>query len=219
MRAATAERTELARHRERLLAARASLRDELARIESSLGEIDERDDLLSRIAPGAGLGDIENDRHDGPPESTSPPPRGRLLRGPAIRLEAVRVLLDQPERPEAMHYRRWYELLTEAGFTVAGKDPLAVFLTQLGRSPLVARGTQTGIYAIDRQAPCRLRQRLSDLHAQLRALASMPEATADLAAISQRRAEITDETAKTERALEEAEELLGASPELQHAAG
>jgi hypothetical protein len=58
-----------------------------------------------------------------------------LLRGPAICRAAVQVLLDHAGRPEAMHYRDWYELLVVAGYTVAGKDPLTVFLTQLGRSP------------------------------------------------------------------------------------
>jgi hypothetical protein len=210
LRAAAAERAELARHRDRLLAARATLRDELDRIEASLGDIDDRVALLTRLAP-EGTDDVaaENAGHGEPPASLPARSPGQLLRGPAIRKAAVRVLLDHPDRPEALHYRRWYELLVDAGYVVAGKDPLAVFLTQLSRSPVVARGTQTGVYSLDLQAPRRLRERLADLHAELRSLASGADMTADLAAIRERRAEITAETGRVERALEEADLLLG----------
>ena len=200
------------------MAARATLRQELDRIEASLGEIDDRDALLARLAPqdaGAAAGDAA---HDIPPVSAIAP-ASEVLRGPAIRKAAVRVLLDHPERPEAMHYRRWYELLTAAGFAVAGKDPLAVFLTQLNRSPVVTRGTQTGVYAIDLQAPRRLRDRLAGLQGELRSLAATPDATADLAAIRERRSEITAVMGRLERALEEAEALLAPGPDLQHVAG
>ena len=60
VRAAAAERADLARHRERLLAARDRLRAELEGIEASLRELDDRDALLDRIAgpapgrPGGG---------------------------------------------------------------------------------------------------------------------------------------------------------------------
>jgi hypothetical protein len=118
-----------------------------------------------------------------------------------------------------MHYLRWYELLTAAGFAVAGEDPLACSSPQLNRSPVVTRGTETGVYAVDLQAPCRLRDRLADLHAELRSLASRPDATADLAAIRERRSEITAVTGKLERALEEAEALLAPGRDLQHATG
>jgi len=219
-RAAAAERAELARHRDRLLAARASLRDELDRIEASLAEIGDRDALLSRLAPGDDALMAAENAGSGESGAAAPTPKGGwLLRGPAIRQAAVRVLLDHPQRPEALHYRRWYELLTRAGYTVAGKDPLAVFLTQVSRSPVVIRGTQTGVYGLDPQAPRRLRERLFDLHAELRSLASTPNATADLAVLRERRREITAETGRTERALEEAEALLLPIGELRQAAG
>ena len=64
---------------------------------------------------------------------------GPVLRGPAIRREAVCVVLAHPDRPDALHYRDWFALLKQAGFEVAGKDPLATFLTQLSRSPPCAR--------------------------------------------------------------------------------
>jgi hypothetical protein len=61
------------------------------------------------------------------------------LRGPAIRRAAVEVLLALPERPQALHYREWYEAVRAAGFNVAGKDPLAVFLAQISLSPVIRR--------------------------------------------------------------------------------
>lgn len=219
-RAAAAERAELARHRDRLLAARRRFRDELDRIEASLAELDDRDALLSRFTPEEGTLAVTQNASPSQTRQGGPIPEGGwLLRGPAIRHTAVRVLLDHPERPEALHYRRWYGLLTDAGYTVAGKDPLAVFLTQVSRSPVIKRGTQTGVYGVDPQAPRRLRQRLDELHAELRSLASTPNLTADLAAIRERRSEIIAETGRTERALEEAERLLAPIGDLQRAVG
>lgn len=119
------------------------------------------------------------------------------------------MLLDHPERP-ALHYRRWYELLTDAEYTAAGKDPLAVFLTQ-------SRSLHSNWRVRHRpQAPRRLRERLAGLHAELGSLAFH---TADLAAIRERRREITAETERTEHALAEAEALLAPVGDLQHAVG
>lgn len=212
VRAAAAERAYLARHRERLLAARDRLRAELEGIEASLRELDDRDALLHRIAgpaPGAG-----------PASATTAPRAGATpLRGPAIRRAAVEVLRARPDRPQALHYRDWFDALGVAGYAVAGKDPLAVFLTQLSRSPVVRRGTQSGVYELDPTAPRRLRERLEGLHAELRGLTAAPRATADLTAIRARRAALTAEITRVEKALEEAEAVLGAAAAPVAAAG
>lgn len=217
LRAAAAERADLRRHRERLLTARERLRAELARIEASLRELDERDALLDRLAgPAAGSsadagGGAGAAVSTAPPGASADPPRqdaATPLRGPAIRRAAVQVLLGLPDRPQALHYRKWFERLCEAGFEVAGKDSLAVFLTQLGRSPAVRRGTQSGVYELDLAAPRRLRERLDALHAELRGLMAAPSATADLTAIRSRRAAITTRITQVEKALEEAEAVL-----------
>ena len=151
VRAAAAERAELDRHRDRLLTTRASLRTELEAIEASLRELDERDALLDRLAGPARPAAVAGD--DAPAAGRAPAPGGRsgatTLRGPAIRRAAVEVLLAHPDRPQALHYRAWFDALVAAGYEVAGKDPLAVFLTQLGRSPVVRRGTQSGVYELD----------------------------------------------------------------------
>ena len=211
LRAAAAEREELARHRDRLLGAREELRTELARIEASLRELDERARLLDRLATppaaqaparGAAPGRTADD------DGARRPAAGRL-RGPAIRRAAVEALLALPERPEAIHYRDWYEAVRAAGFEVAGKDPLAVFLTQISRSPVIRKSTRAGVYELDTAAAHRLRDRLDRLHEDLRALAATPSAATDLAAARSRRAQMHAEIGQVEKALVEAEELLG----------
>jgi hypothetical protein len=209
VRAAAAERADLGRHRERLLAARDRLRTELAGIEASLRDLDERDALLDRLAGPAPAAAVS------PPRTSDATP----LRGPAIRRAAVEVLRGLPERPQALHYRAWFDAVCAAGYAVAGKDPLAVFLTQLSRSPVVRRGTQSGVYELDPTARRRLRQRLDALHGELRGLTAAPSATADLTAIRARRAALTAEISRVEKALEEAEAALGAAPEPVAAAG
>ena len=206
VRAAAAERAELGRHRERLLTARDRLRAELAGVEASLRELDERDALLDRIAGPAPAAHAVAVPAIASPDTTP-------LRGPAIRRVAVEVLRGLPGRPEALHYRDWFDALRAAGYAVAGKDPLAVFLTQLSRSPVVRRGTQSGVYELDPTAPARLRERLDALHGELRGLTAAPSPTADLTAIRARRAALTAEITRVEKALEEAESALGAAPE------
>jgi hypothetical protein len=215
VRAAAAERADLARHRERLLAARDRLRAELEGVEASLRELDDRDALLHRIAgeaPGAGAAEAAGATASRPGDATP-------LRGPAIRRVAVEVLRARPDCPQALHYRDWFDALGAAGYAVAGKDPLAVFLTQLSRSPVVRRGTQSGVYELDPTAPRRLRERLDALHAELRGLTNAPSATADLTAIRARRAALTAEITRVEKALEEAEAVLGAGADPVAAAG
>jgi hypothetical protein len=208
LRAVAAERGDLERRRDGLMERRRRLQGELDEIEASMAELDERLMLIGRLAgedPPRDAAAREADH--GAPEN------GSTLRGPAIRAAAVRVLLADRRRPEALHYRHWFDLVTEAGYTVAGKDPLAVFLTQLSRSPVVRRGTQSGVYALDLQAPSRLRGRLQDLQAQLRELTTaVSSETTDLSSVRDRRMALNLEISKVERALEEAEQTLTKGP-------
>jgi len=224
LRAASAERDDLRRHRQKLLEARETLRTELARIEASLEAVRTREALLERLTDT----DAEPAASPAarPADGAAPGPLsspGSLLRGPAIRRAAVEVLLAHPDRPDALHYREWFELVLQAGYGVAGKDPLAVFLTQLSRSPAVRKGTETGVYELDRAAVRRVRQRLDALHDELRELAaapSAPTAPTDLAAVRARRAQLHAEIGQVEKALEEAATVLGdASGEPLRAAG
>jgi len=71
------------------------------------------------------------------------------LRGKRLREVAVRVLTDRHGAGEPIHYRQWYELVRGEGFAVAGKDPLATFLAQIGRAPEVdAVGRRSGLYLV-----------------------------------------------------------------------
>jgi chaperonin cofactor prefoldin len=215
LRAVAAELGDLERRRDGLLERRRRVQAELDEIEASVAELDERLMLIGRL----GGDDPPQERPTADEPSVARPSndagQGRsALRGPAIRAAAVRVLLAHPRRPEAIHYREWFELLNEAGHSVAGKDPLAVFLTQLSRSPLVRRGTQSGVYELDLHAPARLRRRLQDLQAELRELTTTASsATTDLSSIRNRRMALNLEIGKVERALEETEETLTKGPE------
>src|SRR5579875_1169754 len=145
LKAAEAEREQLQRHRCELLAAREGLRAELERIEGSLQTVNERQTLLDRLVGPIGDGGANEMGEHLARRAADDPVKGAhkgdvvVLRGPDIRREAIRVLLAHPDRPEAMHYRDWFSLLSEAGFGVAGKNPLATFLTQLSRSPAVRK--------------------------------------------------------------------------------
>jgi hypothetical protein len=183
---------------------------ELDEIEASLAELDERLMLIGRLAdedPPPDQAPADADHEDPQAEP------GSILRGPSIREAAVRVLLADPRRPEALHYRDWFNLLSEAGYSVAGKDPVAVFLTQLSRSPVVRRGTQSGVYELELHAPARLRGRLQDLQSQLRELTTTAASdTTDLSSIRTLRTALNLEIGKVEKALEEAEETLRKGP-------
>ena len=228
LRAAEAERADLARHRARLEAERERLRTELKRIEAGLVDLRERERMLDRLAPrpadeqvdvavtvGTGT-EIAAARGTG--AQTAADEGHMVLRGPAIRETAVRLLIEDGDA-EALHYRDWYERVREAGYAVAGKDPVAVFLTQLSRSPALRKSTQAGVYELDRSAPARLRARLEELHSELRELPTTPGATADLAQIRARREELNSEIGQIEKALEEVGRLLDAGERALAVAG
>jgi hypothetical protein len=71
------------------------------------------------------------------------------LRGQRLREIAVDLLRQKKSVGEAVHYRDWYQLLLEAGVRVAGKDPLATFLTQIARAPGVESvRPRSGLYRL-----------------------------------------------------------------------
>lgn len=206
-RAVAAELLELDRTAERLAGRREELHAELAALEHSLAGVEERRTLLDRLtvpaaAPTVAPAQLER------VIASRPAALPRILRGTAIRETAVGVLIAAPEGASPIHYRRWFELLEEAGFGVSGRDPLAVFLTQVSRSPLVRRTTTAGVYELDREAPERLRRQLARLQAQLRETAAAP-AGADGPGLRRRREQMTTAIGRVERALEEAARSVG----------
>lgn len=218
LRAAVAERSDLVHHRERLTGERARLLGELLELDAALAAVDRRLEVLAELAgpPEEAATEsapvIHAARNEATAEDPGPDANTTVLRGPAIREVAVRVLIAQPGPIEALHYRRWYELLAEAGFSAAGKDPLAVFLTQLSRSPLVRKASAPGVYEVDRQAPLRIRQRLDRLQAELREVTvGVPGNSAspiELGSVRARRHELDLAISQQERALEEALRVL-----------
>lgn len=232
VRAAAAEQADLVRHRERLAAERERLTRELGEVDVALAATERRLEVLAELAgapPHPARGELSlatpapGDRGAVAPQ-TIPEDRSEdddrpVLRGPAVREAAVRVLLAQPEAVDALHYRRWYELLVEAGFSVAGKDPVAVFLTQLSRSPLVRKTSAQGVYEVDRQAPLRIRHRLERLGAELREVTASVSGPAELGAVRARRHELDVAISQQERALEETLRVLGSDQDRSSAPG
>ena len=218
LRAVVAERETLERQRAQLAREADALRASLARIEAGMAEIDALTARLDDLATPGGaaargeagarpaLRRARGPARRGPARPAAPQPDsspaavgGRhTLRGPAIRTTAVALLVASGR--DALHYREWFELLTQAGHDVAGKDPLAVFLTQITRSPAVRKGARPGEYVLDRGARATLQRRLDDLNQQL---ATLPQQTTDLTELRTRRAQLTADITKLEKALEE----------------
>ncbi len=209
LRAVAAEREDLRRRRTELLERRRQLQAELGELDAAVTDVDERLLHIDRLAAdqpsGPSTNELPASAHPAPPSAEA----REELRGPAIRATAVKVLLAHPQRPEALHYREWFALLNNAGYSIAGKDPLAVFLTQLSRSPLVRRSTQSGVYQLDLEAPTRLHFQLENLQTQLRALTTKsPSSTTDLTSIRNTRSDLTRQIDRAEKAVQEAEATL-----------
>lgn len=71
------------------------------------------------------------------------------LRGKKLQEVAVELLRQRRGIGAVVHYREWFGLLAEAGLTVAGRDPLATFLTQIGRATAVESvRPRSGLYRL-----------------------------------------------------------------------
>jgi hypothetical protein len=181
----------LLRERDKLSRRREAAAQALALVEQQLADVEERLELIDRLVPEAA------NVHPLPARGGPGAPDG--LKGAAIRSAAIAVLLARPTGAETpIHYKEWFRALEEAGHRVAGKDPLAVFLTQISRSPVVRRTPESGIYELDLEAPANLRSRLDRLHARL------AQQSGDRA----ERERIVAEITLAERALDEAERAL-----------
>lgn len=211
--AAAAELAGLRRQQEALRAERETLGARVAALDVTLAALADRTTVMESLCS-------EDGSAAPAPVSQSPvvlsTPSRTLLRGPAIRRRAVKILLADQRRPQALHYREWYALLRKRGYEVSGKEPLAVFLTQLSRSPVVRRSTQSGVYELDEDAPVRLRRELEVQQQILRDLTT-PGAEVDLDQLRRRRSAATKQIDALEKALQEADALMAAG-ESQHAA-
>jgi hypothetical protein len=138
------------------------------------------------------------------------PAGATMLRGAQVRETAVRVLAGSGHTDRAVHYRTWFDLLRQRGFLPAGKDPLATFLTQIGRSPAVRRSTEPGVYSLDLTFPDHASARLARLKAELEQVRTLPgDATVeDLARSREHSSRLQAEIQSLERSLAEARRSL-----------
>lgn len=200
-RAAQRERERLERARSRIRAKRETLREELSRLDSELDALQDRERLLVEL--------VDEPRAEAPDAGEVSAARGEVLKGAAIRERAARRYFLTHGAGKALHYRHWFELLVAEGVEIAGKDPMATFLTNLNRSPVVARGSEPASYAIDAEAPDRLRAELAERQAELRDLAEVitrqVTPTEDL---REHRAQLTSDIRRLEGHIGEAERVL-----------
>jgi hypothetical protein len=71
------------------------------------------------------------------------------LRGRNLQEIAVELLRQKRGAGTVVHYREWFELVAETGLRVAGKDPLATFLTQIARASTVESvRPRSGLYRL-----------------------------------------------------------------------
>lgn len=203
-RAAERERQRLERARRKLTAKRESLHDELARLDSELDKLGDRERLLGELVPDTPA-TATADRD----EASASPADGHVLKGAAIRERAARAYYLAHGPDKALHYRRWFELLIAEGVEIAGKDPIATFLTNLGRSPVVVRGDEPGSYAIDPTAPDRLRGKLGELQAELRDLTDViARQVTPTDQLRDHRAQLTSQIRQLEGHIAEAQRVL-----------
>lgn len=215
--AAVAERERVERELFRLSARERQLEAELAALRASRDELQHQRDVLSQLAhdaePTGTPGTAGRQLRALPDTSPLPVNGGTILKGARIRETAVRILAanSQPDAP--VHYRDWFELVTAQGFMPTGKDPLATFLTQVGRSPVVQRTTTAGMYMLDLDFPKRARERLTRLGRELSDTQDLSaQSTVDeISAARERRATLTTEMRDVERQLEEALRSLGSA--------
>jgi hypothetical protein len=126
------------------------------RLRARLEQSSERAERLRAIADQAAVQVTDEERLLGDlagilgisPQTTIDSLDGRL-RGRRLREVAVDVLAARHGTGEAIHYRAWYELVRDAGYSVAGKDPVATFLAQVNRAEQIeAVGSRTGLYLL-----------------------------------------------------------------------
>lgn len=213
--AAAAESERIARELARLGARERELLAEVAAVQVARDELVSQQRTLDQFADGTATA---RPRGTGRRLRAVPQPTGEkrgagVLRGAKIRETAVQVLVAAQGVEQPVHYRDWYALLVAKGYEAGGKEPMATFLTQIGRSPVVTRTTTAGVYVLDATFPARARRRLEALRAELAATQALaPDASVEqIAAARERRTRLTAEMHDAERQLDEALRSLGST--------
>ena len=133
-----------------------------------------------------------------------------VLKGAQIREFAVNLVVRTRYADEGIHYRTWFDLVSAQGVKLTGKDPVATFLTQISRSPVVMRSEKPGVYLIDFTFPDNAKARIHELEQILDSAADGdPEASIDeieAQRVAQRKAKTEVRTLR--RAIQEADRSL-----------
>lgn len=214
--AAGAERDRLTRELHKLDTRAEALQTALATVERHRTELREHLALLARLTwePEESAFAIPTTRpttHLKAVESDGPPPK-HLLRGAKIRETAVLLLASSANPTRPIHYQQWYQLLRDADYGVDARDPKAAFLTQITRSPVVRRTDAPGVYALDLDAPQRLRRQVSELEAMLTTRTGPHADLDDLTRARNDRAKVVRMLRAAERELDETLRSLGSTP-------
>lgn len=170
--AAESDLTRLYDERERLHLRREHLSQRytamITEINTSLGGIDERILQLESLLGGPA-------RPVSHPEAT--PSNQKVIEGLEIRVEAVRLLQNDPRKEIGIHYKEWYDMLAPAGLAIVStKTPESTFLTNISRSPLVEKGQEPGFYRLNLSAQEELEKKRSQLRTKIAALYTDPVA-------------------------------------------
>ena len=128
-RALVAERVaELQQQAGRMHELAAAVEQDLAASVRLLGQLDE----MLGVAPQLSMTDAD-----------------AVLRGQRLRTVAIQILKRHKGDTTSVHYREWYELVVHEGHRIAGKNPVATFLTQVSRAPEVEPvGRRSGRYRL-----------------------------------------------------------------------
>ena len=202
-RVAEQEQTRIVRVRARLEARHGSLRDELRDLETQLAELDDRERLLEQLLePGR-----EEAPQGDPPAHASP-----ALKGAQLREHAARVLFRAHGARSPVHYKDWFGLVA-GDADISGKDPLAAFLTNVARSPVVKRADAAGTYYIDPDALGALRAELAERQAELHDLTEVTaREVSPSATLRAHRSELLSAIRRLESEVGEAERVLAPPP-------
>ncbi len=185
---------------ERLRRRRDELSAKIARLAAEYDAVVGRLSLLERSDAGG----LDGQR------SSAPPAVARELNGASIRRIAVKVWLSSRPADAPIHYRDWYEVVASAGYSIAGRDPVATFLTQVTRSPLVQHTGKPGEYVLDLHFERRAREELHSLHERLIQAHRPQESYGELPEHRrEERRRLTARVEQLERALQEVVEVWG----------
>jgi hypothetical protein len=205
--------TAVTAERERLDQLVDALREEYAQLEEKLGAVGGRIEVATdRQAQLARfLGEDEGPERGNGTRSKRRGAKSRdgQLRGGAIREAAVRAMLTQDNLERPRHYREWLTAIEAAGQKIHGQDPAATLLTQLSRTPLIARASEPGTYRLDRDALRHLRQQRDALRAEADAkIVSTNDRDYDVIDLAQALAAVEASVKRIDRAITEAIKLV-----------